>query len=171
MIYLSIGSNLPSRFGNRFDNIRKTLNLILEKKIKINKVSNFYESPSYPNISLPKFINIIAEIEYKGEPEDLLKKILNIEKKMERIRSIKNAPRTCDIDIVDFKGKIIENSIIKLPHPRAHERNFVLYPLKDVNRDWKHPISDKKIDFLIKNLSIKKRNEITRLKESVIIDA
>ena len=54
---------------------------------------------------------------------------------MERIRSIKNAPRTCDIDIIDFKGQIIENSLIKLPHPRAHERNFVLYPLKDVNKE------------------------------------
>ncbi len=170
MIYLSIGSNLKSRFGDRFDNIRKTLNLIEEKKIKINKISNFFESPSYPNSSFPKFINIIIEIEYKKNPEELLKEILFIEKKMERIRSIKNAPRTCDIDIIDFKGQIIENSLIKLPHPRAHERNFVLYPLKDVNKDWKHPIINKKIDLLIKNLTVKKRNEITRLKESVIVD-
>ena len=150
MIYLSIGSNLKSKYGDRFDNITRALNLLIAKKIKILKVSNFFESPSYPNKNYPKFINIIAEVEYKKKPKDLMKDILLIEKKMDRIRSLKDAPRTCDIDIIDFKGQVINNNSLSLPHPRAHERNFVLFPLQDINKEWQHPISNKKIDFMIK---------------------
>ena len=89
---------------------------------------------------------------------------------MDRKRNLKNAPRTCDIDIIDFKGQILNNKRLNIPHPKAHLRNFVLYPLNDINSNWKHPITNKKIDFLIKKLNFEKRNEITRMKESVIID-
>ncbi len=171
MIYLSIGSNLNSKFGNRFDNIAKTISLLQSKKIKIIKASNFFESPSYPNKKNPKFINIAIEIEYNLSPEQLLKEIFLIEKKMDRKRNLKNAPRTCDIDIIDFKGKISNNKTLTIPHPKAHLRNFVLYPLKDINSKWKHPITNKRIDLLIKKLNFEKRNEITRMKESVIIDS
>ena len=88
---------------------------------------------------------------------------------MHRIRTIKNAPRTCDIDIIDFEGKVINKKNIVLPHPKAHKRNFVLIPLFEIYPDWIHPITNKKIHILIKNLSIKLRNEITRSKESVIL--
>ena len=90
---------------------------------------------------------------------------------MERKRNLKKAPRTCDIDIIDFKGKISNNKNLTIPHPKAHLRNFVLYPLKDINSNWKHPITNKRIDILIKKLNFEKRNEITRMKESVIIDS
>ncbi|MFL2888416.1 MAG: 2-amino-4-hydroxy-6-hydroxymethyldihydropteridine diphosphokinase [Pelagibacterales bacterium MED-G40] len=171
MIYLSIGSNLNSKFGNRLDNITKAVSLLKDKKIKIKKISNFFESPSYPNKKNPKFINIAIEIEYSLSPKKLLKEIFLIERKMERKRNLKNAPRTCDIDIIDFKGKISNNKNLTIPHPKAHLRNFVLYPLKDINSNWKHPITNKRIDILIKKLNFEKRNEITRMKESVIIDS
>ena len=171
MIYLSIGSNLNSKFGNRFDNVKKAVSLLKNKKIKIKKISNFFETPSYPNKKNPKFINIIIEIEYNLKPEYLLKEIFIVEKKMDRKRNLKNAPRTCDIDIIDFKGQILNNKRLNIPHPKAHLRNFVLYPLNDINSNWKHPITNKRIDILIKKLNFEKRNEITRMKESVIIDS
>ena len=170
MIYLSIGSNLNSKFGNRFDNITKAINLLRNNKIKIKKISNFFETPSYPNKKNPKFINIIIEIEYSLKPEHLLKEIFMVERKMDRKRNLKNSPRTCDIDIIDFKGQVLNNNRLNIPHPKAHLRNFVLYPLNDINSNWKHPITNEKIDFLIKKLNFEKRNEITRMKESVIID-
>ena len=170
MIYLSIGSNLNSKFGNRFDNITKAINLLRNNKIKIKKISNFFETPSYPNKKNPKFINVIIEIEYNLKPEYLLKEIFMVERKMDRKRNLKNAPRTCDIDIIDFKGLILNNKRLNIPHPKAHLRNFVLYPLNDINSNWKHPIINKKIDFFIKKLNFEKRNEITRMKESVIIN-
>ena len=170
MIFLGIGSNLNSKFGNRFFNIKKTLDLILDEKMKIKKKSSYYETPSYPNTEDPKFINIVIEIEFNLNPENLLKKILFIEKKMERIRNFKNEPRTCDIDIIDFNGMVISKKNIDLPHPKSHERNFVLFPLKEICPKWIHPIINKEIDVLIKNLPTKTRNEITRVKESAILE-
>tara|TARA_B100000579_G_scaffold119511_1_gene96174 strand:- start:3400 stop:3912 length:513 start_codon:yes stop_codon:yes gene_type:complete len=170
MIFLGIGSNLDSKFGDRYNNIRRTLKLIQEEKIVLKKISKFYETPSYPNKKNPKFINIVIEIEYNLDPEMLLKKIFLIEKKMERKRNTKNEPRTCDIDIIDFKGLIKNQKNVVLPHPKMYKRNFVLFPLKEINPQWIHPILNKKIDFFINNLSQIARNEITRKKESVILD-
>ncbi len=170
MIFLGIGSNLDSKFGDRYNNIRRTLKLIQEEKIVLKKISKFYETPSYPNKKNPKFINIVIEIEYNLDPEMLLKKIFLIEKKMERKRNTKNEPRTCDIDIIDFKGLIKNQKNVVLPHPKMYKRNFVLFPLKEINPQWIHPKLNKKIDFFINNLSQIARNEITRKKESVILD-
>ena len=170
MIYLSIGSNLNSIFGDRFQNIKKALEFLKIEKITIKKISNFYETPSYPNKNYPKFINIAILIESNIEPKELLTKIFLIEKKMQRIRTLKNEPRTCDIDIIDFNGVSIYSDVLKLPHPKLHERNFVLYPLIEIAPNWVHPLNNKKIDNLIKKLSFNSRNEITRLKESVILD-
>jgi len=170
MIYINIGSNLDSQKGDRLYNLNKAKDLISVGKIKVIKASSIYETPSYPNQKNPKFLNICLEIKSKENPEVLIKKFKNIEKKLQRNRGLKNQPRTCDIDIIDYKGKIINSNNITIPHPRAHLRNFVLFPLKEISSEWIHPILNKKIDFLIKNLNFKLRNEITRIKESVIID-
>ena len=93
-----------------------------------------------------------------------------IEEKLLRVRGAKNQPRTCDVDIIDYKKRIINKKNVVTPHPRAHLRNFVLFPLREISPKWTHPVLNKKIDFLIKKLSFKLRNEITRIKEHVIID-
>ena len=170
MIFLGIGSNLESQFGNRFSNIKRTIKLIEYEKIIIKKISNYYETPSYPNKKNPRFINIVIQIDFQFSYEILLKKILIIEKKMGRTRTNKNEPRTCDIDIIDFKGKILNKKNIILPHPKPHERSFVLFPLKEICPIWIHPILNKNVDVLIKELSSKTSNEITRIKESVILN-
>ena len=74
MIHLNIGSNLDSKYGTKFDNISIALNLLIESRVKIKKISNFYETPSYPNQNFPKFINIGLTIDFKNEYLDLLKK-------------------------------------------------------------------------------------------------
>jgi 2-amino-4-hydroxy-6-hydroxymethyldihydropteridine diphosphokinase len=170
MIYINIGSNLNSAGGDRFYNLKKSIELIKFKRIKIDKVSNVYETPSYPNEKNPKFLNVCLAIESKEKPEILIKIFKAIEKKLQRSRGLKNQPRTCDIDIIDYCGRVINLANITSPHPRAHLRNFVLFPLKEISPKWVHPIFNKKIDFLIKKLNLKLRNEITRLHERVIIE-
>mgnify|MGYP001197374767 CR=1 FL=1 len=170
MIYINIGSNLSSSKGDRLYNLKKSIELIKNEKFKIFKISNIYETPSYPNENYPKFLNICMAGESTEKPELLIKKFQSIEKILHRTKSFKNQPRTCDIDIIDWYGKIINLKEIKLPHPRAHLRNFVLYPLKELAPSWTHPVLNKKIEFLIKKLNFKMRNEITRLHESVIND-
>ena len=165
MIFLNIGSNLDSSRGDRLFNLKKTIELISLNNIKIVKISSIYETPSYPNKKNPKFLNMGLKIESEHSPFDLIKIFNRIEKKLQRTREIKNQPRTCDIDLIDYEGKILNSKELIIPHPRAHLRNFVLFPLKEMSPLWIHPILNKKIDFLIKKLSSKLRNEITRLKE------
>ena len=169
MIFLNIGSSLDSVKGNRIFNLKKALELIQLEKIKIIKISNIFETPSYPNKKNPKFLNIGLEIKCNHSPQELIKKFNKIEKKLQRTRGVKNQPRTCDIDLIDYDGKIIDTMELSLPHPRCHLRNFVLFPLKEISPTWIHPILNKKIDFLIKKLSFKLRNEITKIKEHVTI--
>ena len=169
MIHINIGSNLDSKHGTKFKNISIAINLLIDLKLKIKKISNFYETPSYPDKKLPRFANIGLLTEYDFDHTKLIKEISLIEKKIGRVKSKKNDPRVCDIDIIDFNGLIKENKLLKLPHPRSHIRNFVLYPIKEIDPKWIHPIFKKNVDFLINQLSQSSRIEITRLHKSVII--
>ena len=169
MIYLNIGSNLPSQSGGRKDNINRAIKYLKELSLKIIKISSFYETPSYPNKSDPKFINICIKLKTELEPSVLLGKIKEIEVKLGRIRLNKNEPRTCDIDIIDYDGKIIDNENLTVPHPKSHIRNFVIYPLKEIEPEWEHPIYKKKIDKFFTELDKNSHNEITRLGKSDIL--
>tara|TARA_B100000886_G_scaffold267590_1_gene191798 strand:- start:565 stop:1077 length:513 start_codon:yes stop_codon:yes gene_type:complete len=143
-IYLGIGSNL----GNKKKNIEKAKFELSEKNIKILQSSNYYESISWPNPKNPKFLNIVIEIKTSLKPLELLIICKKIEKSLGRIKSVRNSPRICDIDILDYNRKCL-NQNITLPHPRMHKRNFVLLPLFEINKDWVHPTLKSHIKRLI----------------------
>ena len=84
----------------------------------------------------------------------LLKICKKIEKSLGRKKSPKNSPRECDIDILDYANKQTDNGI-KLPHPEMHKRNFVIFPLFEINKNWVHPISQQNIKKIILSLSNK----------------
>ena len=169
MIHLNIGSNLNSKFGSRFDNITIAINLLLFAKVKIKKISNFYETPSYPNKRYPNYLNVGVLCSFNGNPEILFKIIKSIEKKIGRFKSKKNDPRVCDIDIIDYNSDIVKKGFIDLPHLRCHTRNFVLYPIKEIDSNWIHPVLGQNVNNLIKKLDFKSRIEITRLSKNVNI--
>ena len=102
------------------------------------------------------------EIRTRLRPLDLLVICKQIEKNLGRKKSIRNSPRTCDIDILDYNNKSLSNDIT-LPHPRMHKRNFVLFPLFEVNKDWVHPVSKnhiKRLIFLLSNRDIRSIKQI-----------
>ena len=169
MIHLNIGSNLNSIHGSKFDNISIAIQLLIEAKLKVEKISNFYETPSYPNQRLPKFLNIGILVNKNLNVLKLYKDINLVQKKIGRIKTKKNDPRVIDIDIIDFNGQIKDSKDLILPHPRAHLRNFVLYPILEIDPKWLHPIYKKNAQFFINKLSQKSRIEITRLKKNVNI--
>ena len=169
MIHINIGSNLDSRYGTRFDNITIAVQLLIQSNIKIKKISNFYETPSYPNQNFPKFLNIGLLANYEDSCLSLLNINKLIEKKLGRLKSKKNEPRVIDIDIIDFKKMRKNRDELIIPHPKCHLRNFVLYPILQIDPNWKHPILKKNARFLINKLSQKFRIEITRLNKNVNI--
>ena len=166
MIFLGIGSNLSSSFGDRFKNIDLAISFLESYKINIIKKSSFYETFSYPNKSNPKFINSIISVETKLPPVDLMSVLIFVEEKLERKRSKKNDPRTCDLDIIDYNYQIMNFKYgdleLTLPHKEMTNRNFVLYPLREIYPNWTHPLTKKNINVLIKDLKTS-NNEITKL--------
>ncbi len=105
-----------------------------------------------PILKNPKFLNIVVKIKTHLTPLKLIKKCKEIENRLGRKKMPKNSPRVCDIDIIDFKNQRMENDLI-LPHPRMHTRNFVLLPLFEIDKDWKHPVLKLNIKKLISSLS------------------
>ena len=105
MVILGIGSNLPSSYGDRFKNIEIAISYLNKYKIEVIKKSSFYETPSYPDITNPKFINVVIEVKTDLNPTELVSVLLFIEDMLQRVRVKKNDPRTCDIDIIDYKQK------------------------------------------------------------------
>ena len=171
MIFIGIGSNLPSAFGNRFPNIDLAISLLEKKGVKLVKKSSFYETFSQPNKNDPKFVNVVISTDSNLSPIDLMIFLISIEKKLGRNRKMKNEPRTCDMDIIDFNRLVknfkIDNFELILPHKRLINRNFVLHPLKEICSNWTHPKTKKNIDILINNLK-EANNEITKLSQNDI---
>jgi len=159
--YLAIGSNL----GNKINNIEVTKFELEKFKIKILKSSSNYISESWPDNSMPNYINIIIKIKTSLTPLELLKVCNLIELKLGRIRTKKNSPRTCDIDIIDYNNTILsrQNNKLILPHPRMSKRNFVLLPLFEIDKSWKHPKSKVNIVKLINSLPIKDLRSIKQI--------
>ena len=157
--YLALGSNL----GNKFQNLEKAKFELERHKIKIIKSSSNFLSISWPDPTKPKFVNLVLKIKTSLSATELLKTCNLIELKLGRVRSKKNDPRSCDIDIIDYDQKIIRNDHLILPHPRMSKRNFVLIPLYEIDKSWKHPKSKVNIANLINSLRIKDLRSIKQI--------
>ena len=169
MIILGLGSNLHSTYGDRFNNIILALSYLESHKIKILLKSSFYETPSYPNDKDPKFINMVIGISTNLKTSELAAATISVEEKLERKRNYKNEPRTCDIDIIDFNGQVIDFKYKGLnfhaPHANLVYRNFVLIPLKEILPEWKHPKTTEHIDSIIDKLSDIDKKSILKIKK------
>ena len=160
-IFIGIGSNL----GNKKHNIESAKFLLQSNGVVIRNCSSYYMTPSWPDPKKPEFLNIVADIETKLLVNDLLNLCNFIEKHLGRKRVVKNEPRTCDIDIIDYNRLIINSvnpSKLILPHPKLSFRNFVLLPLFEISKNWIHPISKINIGNLIILL---KEKDLTTIKK------
>ncbi len=158
MIYIGIGSNLN---GNKnetpLENCKKAI-YELKKEVNISKISSWYKSEPIPKSNQSWYVNGVIQINTNKSSLDLLKFILNIEENFGRTRKKRNEARILDLDIIDYKKKIIfiQNKLI-IPHPRMHKRAFVLLPLMELNPKWIHPIKKKGLTELIDNLKEKQK--------------
>ena len=170
MIFLGVGSNLPSSFGDRFANINLAISYLETNGIKVIKKSSFYETFSYPDKKNPKFINIVVSVKTNLPPIDLMSVLISIEEKLERKRNKKNDPRTCDIDIIDYNNQILtfqyNNLNLEIPHKKLSYRNFVLFPLNEIYPEWKHPKTREIIGTLIQKLSEENKKSILKIKKN-----
>ena len=137
--YIAVGSNLGGRLENLY---LARQHLRREDGIELLRSSPFYETlPVGGPEGQSKYLNAVWEIETPLEPHDLLVRLQEIEKRLGRERSVPDAPRTLDLDLLIYEDRVIDETGLTLPHPRLHERLFVLKPLCDLAPRWRDPRS------------------------------
>ena len=145
--FLGIGTNL----GEREENLRKAISLIEEHIGKVIAASSVYETEPWGFQSETTFLNMAIKVETVLTPSGLLGRILMVEAMMGRLREGKEyKSRIIDIDILLFGNRVINNKVLEIPHPRLHERRFVLVPLHEIGGEIVHPVFDKSISELLK---------------------
>lgn len=135
IVYLSIGSNL----GDREENLRTAIGKLAEFG-NVLAVSSYYETEPVEVTAQPWFLNCAVKLETEKMPRQLISAILSLEQGMGRQRRLNKGPRTIDIDVLLFGSSIIKVPSLTVPHPRLHERRFVLEPLAEIAPDARHPV-------------------------------
>jgi 2-amino-4-hydroxy-6-hydroxymethyldihydropteridine diphosphokinase len=154
--YLLLGSNM----GNSKASLSKAV-IQIEKQIgTVTRQSGLYSTAAWGNTKQPDFLNQVIIVETKLSALQTMQSILNIEKKMGRVRTVKNAPRVIDIDILFFNKEIIKREYLNIPHPQIQNRRFVLVPLNQLSPNLQHPLLNKTVHQLLINctdvLNVKK---------------
>ncbi|MDQ7055332.1 MAG: 2-amino-4-hydroxy-6-hydroxymethyldihydropteridine diphosphokinase [Persephonella sp.] len=155
-VFIGLGSNIGNRKKNieiAIKHISQVLNGITVAPIYVSKAVGYKNQPDFYNTVVSGFTQL--------SPEKLFRKLKEIEKKTGRIKRFRWGPREIDIDIVFYGSIILETEELIIPHPRAHERDFVLQPLSDIQPEFIHPVFRKTVKELLLNL--KNRSIIKKL--------
>lgn len=144
-VYLSLGSNL----GETKTNLQTAMAL-LEEQVHITRQSSFYETEPVGYEDQPWFLNLVLQGETELTPFELLEFTQSVEKGMKRIKTMVNGPRNIDVDILLYDDENIQSNHLTIPHPRMHQRNFVMVPLYEIAPDLQ--INGTAISDILKNL-------------------
>lgn len=140
IVYLALGSNL----GNRLSNLKEAI-ASLPPQMEVKSKSSVYETPPWGYEDQPKFLNQVVKGKTYLDPEPLLKHLKRLEVALGRKESFPNGPRLIDMDILFFDDLTLNTPSLVIPHPRLHERGFVLLPLMDIEPDLVHPVIKKSV--------------------------
>jgi 2-amino-4-hydroxy-6-hydroxymethyldihydropteridine diphosphokinase len=135
--YLGLGSNI----GDREATLESALAKLGEAGVQVLRESMKIETDPVGFLDQPVFLNMAVEVETTKSPRELLAAILTIERELGRVRTIRNGPRTIDIDILLYGSLQIQEPDLTIPHPRMTERGFVLQPLAELCPDLVHPVT------------------------------
>ena len=147
-IFIALGANIPSASGPPQATLKAALATLQEHGVQILGVSAFRQTQAWPDAADPPFTNAVAEIGTNLQPFALLKLLHEVETAFGRKRSAPNGPRSLDLDLIDYRGRI-EHGGVELPHPRMEGRRFVLEPLAEIAPGWRHPVSGQTVEALL----------------------
>ena len=140
IVYLALGSNL----GDRLANLKQAINA-LTPQMEVRAKSHVYETPPWGYEDQPTFLNQVVKAKTYLDPEPLLKHLKRLEVALGRRESVRNGPRLIDIDILFYDDRVLNTDSLVIPHPRLHERAFVLLTLMDIDPDLVHPVHNKTV--------------------------
>jgi 2-amino-4-hydroxy-6-hydroxymethyldihydropteridine diphosphokinase len=129
--FVGIGSNL----GDRLRNLRRALQLLEDRRVRVLRSSRVYETDPVGGPPQPDYLNAVIEVETGGTARDLLETCRETERALGRVREERWGPRVIDLDVLTFGTEEIDEPDLQVPHPRMHERGFVLIPLLELEAD------------------------------------
>jgi 2-amino-4-hydroxy-6-hydroxymethyldihydropteridine diphosphokinase len=154
VILIGIGGNLTTpQFGPPLDTLAAALVVLGAQDIGITTRSAWYRSEPVPRSDQPWFINAVACLTTALSARDLLAVLQIVEGQIGRVRGERNAARALDLDLLDYHGEVTETTSLVLPHPRLHQRRFVLTPLAEIAPGWHHPLSGFTAEQLLSQLA------------------
>ena len=153
LILIGIGGNLASPgFGAPIDTLAAALVSLQRQGIPVAARSAWYRTEPVPRSAHPWFVNAVASLSTDLAAPDLLAVLQAIERQYGRVRGERNAARVLDLDLLDHRGQVTETASLVLPHPRLHQRRFVLVPLAEIAPCWRHPLSGLTAEQLLSRL-------------------
>ena len=149
-LFIGLGANLtPDGYASPREGCIAAVSALADEGVHLSELSHWYESAPVPLSDQPWYLNAVAEATTELNAASALAALHSIERRFGRIRTERNAARVLDLDLLDFAGIVSDASDLALPHPRLHERAFVLLPLGELCPDWVHPLSGIAIQDLI----------------------
>lgn len=137
---VALGSNMAGDFASSEALLEAALARFPEAGLPVRARSAWWRSAAWPDPKGPEYRNGVAIVETNSPPEAVLEALFSIEQAFHRMRSVKNAPRTLDLDLIAYGRRVSDAAGLQLPHPRAHERRFVMGPLAQIAPGWVHPV-------------------------------
>jgi 2-amino-4-hydroxy-6-hydroxymethyldihydropteridine diphosphokinase len=138
-IILALGGNLAGDYPSLEALLEAALSAFPRAGLRVIRRSGWWRSAAWPDPSLPPYLNAVAIVETRLSPQALLAATLALEAEFGRARGQPNAARPLDIDLVAYGRKMLDEPGLTIPHPRAHDRRFVMGPLAEIAPDWVHP--------------------------------
>ena len=152
-VFIGIGANLtPEGYDSPRAGCRAALDRLTYHGIDLVAMSRWYESAPVPMSDQPWYLNAVAMATTYRLAAETLACLHQVEAAFGRVRGVRNAARVLDLDLIDFGGLVHDAPELTLPHPRMHERAFVLLPMQELAPHWRHPISGVSIDDLVRAL-------------------
>ena len=141
LILIGLGGNLPGALGAPRATLEAALAVLEAEGVRVVSRSRWYRSAPVPRSDQPDFVNAVVAVETTLAPRELLALLHRIEARFGRVRGATNAARTIDLDLLAYRDSVSagEDGGPILPHPRLHQRAFVLLPLAEVAPEWRHP--------------------------------
>jgi 2-amino-4-hydroxy-6-hydroxymethyldihydropteridine diphosphokinase len=152
VILIGLGANLDGPFGAPEKALKACADIFRAQGFEMIQSSNIWKTAPVPVSDQPWYRNAVCSVRTRMEPQDLLRAVKAVEHDLGRQKTEINAPRVIDLDILSYHDVVMDDGDLIVPHPRLQDRAFVLYPLREIAPQWRHPVLGKAVDEMIAQL-------------------